>query len=77
MAKAKFKKNQFVIHKETKELLLIVDIQHYVNKGWLYTLLIPNIKDKRKAFKCYYEEKLQDKTAKVKNQEMGSILYGK
>lgn len=74
--KAKFRRNDVVMHEEQK-VTLIVDGKDYIaDRGWLYTLRVVS-DDNNAEYKRYYEDKLVDKCNKVKNAKAFKVLYGK
>ena len=73
--KAKFKKNDVVLHKDQKVMLIVDDKDHMPNKGWLYTLRV--VDADKTEYKRYYEDKLQEKCSKLKNAKAVKVLYGK
>lgn len=77
--KAKYKKNDVVVHEERKEMM-IIDSADFIGhkKEWLYTLRVVDAEAKgERQYKRYYEEKVNDICEKMKNPKAVKVLYGK
>jgi hypothetical protein len=73
--KAKFKKNDVFVHKEQKATLIVDNVSYMGKKGWLYDLR--TVTDQKPEWKRYYEDKVLDKCAKLKDTKAIKVLYGK
>lgn len=77
-AKAKYKKNDVIVHEETKSMMIIDSAEYMQNKGWLYTLRMVEAEARGdKEYKRYYEEKVNDLCEKMKNSKAAKVLYGR
>lgn len=77
--KAKYKKNDVVVHEETKSMLIIDSADFMRDKGWLYTLRVVDSEARSgdREYKRYYEEKVNDVCKKKKDSKAVQVLYGK
>ena len=73
---SKYKKNDVFVHKETKQLFIVNEVDYVSSrKKHLYTL--KETVTQSPTYKRYYNDKMKDKLTKVKNDKAIKVLYGK
>lgn len=75
--KAKFKKGQKFFHAGQNLFVEIEDLEFFEGKGWLYTLKTYSHKNEVSPFKRYYEPKVIEMLAPMRETPAVKILYGK
>jgi hypothetical protein len=74
--KAKFRKNDILLHKEQNKVFIIDNRILVNNKNWLYTLKTVSNNSSNAEYKRYYESKVEEKCKKIKNIKTAKVLYG-